>query len=321
MIAAFAAAEVPPQTAGTRGQWVHLLPKGEFRGKDGRGPWRAENPEAVIAASRKEANGRSIPIDYDHQIDLAPAKGGNAPAAGWIGNMEARPDGIWGFVEWTPSGKAALDAKEYRFLSPVITYTPEGQVSAILRAALTNNPNLIQLTALNAAGTAMIDDETMQTLCDLLSLPSGSDAAAIIQAVRDLTTSKNSVDPAKYVPIELFQKAVTAANQANAGISRQSAEIQVNQAIKDRKILPFMHEWAINLCMINKPAFDAFMVSTGPALHHFIKDLTTPIDHAWRQSGGSTGSGAEQRDGGANQIMSKLGLSSDDVKKYGNQRV
>ncbi len=320
MISMGAATEVPQPLPGANGQWVRLLPKGDVRGRDGRGPWQSGDLESVIAASSKEANGRSLPIDYDHQIDLAPAKGGKAPAAGWISKMEARSDGIWGFVEWTPSGKAALDAREYRFLSPVFTHTKDGNISAILRAALTNNPNLSQLTALNSAGTSMLDDETMQTLCDLLSLPNGSDMAAVVQAIRDLVTSKNTVDPAKYVPIELFQQAVMTACQAQAGISRQSAEIEVKQAIRDHRILPFMHEWAVNLCTVNKPAFDAFMVSTGPTLHHFISGLTTLRDPSGLRFMSGGGSDAALQDGEMSQIMTRLGLTDDDVKKYGKHR-
>jgi phage I-like protein len=312
MISIAAATEVQRPPPGANGQWVHLIPSGSFKGKDGRGPYRAENLNAIISASRQRAGGRPLPVDYDHQIDLASLQGGSARAAGWINEMQARADGIWGFAEWTPSAKAALDAREYRFLSPVFAHSPNGRVSALLRAGLTNNPNLTQLTALNAAGTTMLTDEMMQTLCDLLELPTDSDPADVIQAVRDMVTSKNTVDPAKFVPIQLFQQAVAAANQASAGISRQSAEIAVDQAARDGKIMPFMREWSLSLCMVNKPAFDAFLASTGPSIHSFLGGLTTPLAHDWNPHGGGT------HNDGANEVMTRLGLTADDIKKYGN---
>ena len=130
-------------------EWVHLLPSGTFNGADGRGPWRAVDPAAIITASMT-APGR-IPIDENHAIDLAAPKGGASPARGWIVEMQSRPNGIWGRVTWTHSGDALLRSGAYRWISPVMQHRPDGTVLRILRAALTNTPNLPQLTALNAS--------------------------------------------------------------------------------------------------------------------------------------------------------------------------
>ncbi len=69
----------------------------------------------------------------------------------WIGELQARPDGIWGRVEWTESGAALMGDKAYRGISPVFTHSKDGAVTRILRAALTNTPNLSQLATLHAA--------------------------------------------------------------------------------------------------------------------------------------------------------------------------
>lgn len=104
-------------------QWVQLLPVGKFSASDGRGPWFVNNPEQVISNTLKRAGSKKIPVDYDHQIDNATKNGQPAIAAGWITQLEARDDGIWGLVEWTDKASAHLAAKEYRYLSPVINYT------------------------------------------------------------------------------------------------------------------------------------------------------------------------------------------------------
>jgi len=138
----------PPGAGDDVPDWVHLVPAGEFRGVDGRGPYRLENADEVIAASG--ADGMRLPIDENHSIDLAMKQGGSSPARGWIVEMQARADGIWGRVEWTPAGQAMMAAKEYRGISPVFAHAKEGgRVLQVLRAALTNAPNLAQLTTLH----------------------------------------------------------------------------------------------------------------------------------------------------------------------------
>tara|TARA_B100002019_G_C21152386_1_gene538925 strand:+ start:381 stop:821 length:441 start_codon:yes stop_codon:yes gene_type:complete len=81
-------------------------------------------------------------IDRDHQIDYA-VPGTPVKAAGWIKEMQVREDGIWGRVEWTERALAEIKAKEYRYISPVFMHKKDtGEITAIIRASLTNHPNL-----------------------------------------------------------------------------------------------------------------------------------------------------------------------------------
>jgi len=138
-------------------EWVHLVPAGTFRGADGRGPYRMVAPQAVIDASM--AGGARLPIDENHATDHAMRTGQPSPARGWIDRMEARPDGLWGHVEWTEPGHALMTERAYRGLSPVFAHTPDGVILKVLRAALTNTPNLTQLTALHSVLTAEERDQ------------------------------------------------------------------------------------------------------------------------------------------------------------------
>jgi phage I-like protein len=182
-------------------QWIHIMPSGEFSGRDGRGPWAMHNADAVIAASSAFAGKKPIPVDYDHQIDMAVKNGQPAPAAGWIKQLQARADGLWGLIEWTSKASAHLAAKEYRYLSPVFNHTPSGEVTRVLRAALTNNPAL-ELTALASAQGAYTqtqeprdEQDPWNELCSLLGLASDADVTAIIQAVRDLKAPADTTKP------------------------------------------------------------------------------------------------------------------------------
>jgi phage I-like protein len=129
-------------------EWIELLPAGDFAGRDGRGPFRLSNPSAVIAATDALRMEAGLPIDYDHATDFAAPTGRPAPAAGWIRTIEVRDGALWGQVEWTTHGGAAVVTHEYRYISPVFEYSQDGEVQRLLRAALTNNPNLY-LTAIS----------------------------------------------------------------------------------------------------------------------------------------------------------------------------
>jgi phage I-like protein len=123
-------------------EWYHLLPKGVFQGRDGRGPYvlDIDAERAVIEAfSRLNCD---LPIDYEHQSLDAREKSGPVPAAGWIKELSSREDGLWGRVEWTPAAEHCLKNKEYRYISPVFLHDRGGHVKTLTMAALTNTPNL-----------------------------------------------------------------------------------------------------------------------------------------------------------------------------------
>ncbi len=158
-------------------EWVHLLPAGTFRGVDGRGPYTLADAQAVIDASMTS---QRLAIDVNHSTDIAAPKGGESPARGWIVAMEVRADGIWGRVEWTDPGAAMVAGKEYRGLSPVFLHDKGGRVLRIMRAALTNTPNLT-LTSLNNQETKRMDPVQFRAA---LGLPETADDAAILAAVQ-----------------------------------------------------------------------------------------------------------------------------------------
>ena len=132
-------------------EWVQLLPAGEFFGIDGRGPYRVRNPKAVIEASMVAGK---LPVDENHSTQRAPALGQPAPARGWVVELDARADGVWGKIDWNDVGHAMMTRKEYRGISPVFAHEKDGTVTRLISAALTNSPNLKQLASLNTRLTA-----------------------------------------------------------------------------------------------------------------------------------------------------------------------
>ena len=151
-------------------EWIELLPAGDFVGRDGRGPFRVSNAEAVIAATDALRMEAGLPIDYDHATDFAAPSGRRAPAAGWIRAIEVREGALWAKVEWTTHGSAAVVTHEYRYISPVFEYSQDGEVQRVLRAALTNNQNLY-LTAISARASS---DKSVTSRAALPQMKTGS---------------------------------------------------------------------------------------------------------------------------------------------------
>lgn len=297
-------------------QWAMIVPVGTIKTLDRRGPFTLNNASEVIAASFAHANTGSLPIDINHSIDLEAKHGRPSPAAGWITHMEERKDGIWGHIEWTANAARSIREKEYRFLSPVVVHTPDKEVLAVARASLTNSPNLT-MTALNAAEKeAPMDIEAMlAALRSTLSLASDADNAAIVAAVGKLTESRNSADPAQFVPIDIFQKTLFDLNELRSGVSLQAAEMLAEQAVQKRKILPYMKPSVISVCQTNKAVFDDFLEGAGKPVADLLTSLQTSVDYS------SNRQRDRERDGSANTkvtaVTAILGHSADDIKKYG----
>ena len=157
---------------------VQLIPPGTFTGRDGRGPYRIADMAAVIAAS--QADGPLI-IDEGHSTDIGAA---SAPAFGRITGLEGDENGLWGVVRWNARGKASLEQQEYWGISPVFEHTPDGTVVRLLRASLTNIPNL-RLAALNSQQEPNMT--LLEQLRAALGLAATADEAAVVAHAKALT--------------------------------------------------------------------------------------------------------------------------------------
>ncbi|WP_439596466.1 phage protease [Falsiroseomonas sp.] len=308
--------------------WVQLVPAGTFRGGDGRGPYTLTDPAAVIAESMARG---PLPFDENHATDLAMTTGIPSPARGWIVAMEAREDGIWGRVEWTPEGQALLASRAYRGISPVIAVTKTGgQIMRVLRAALTNTPNLPQLATLHtqtpketqvdltalrralglaedaddaailaaaqAAQTAVAaHGQQMATLATAAGLGAGAPPTAIVTA---LQTRLAAGDPGKMAQdLVALQTQLATLQQSNA---RVAAEATVDGAIRAGKPIPAsLRDHYITRHMAD-PVAVAKELDGLPSLH--AGGLTGRTPPATGK--GTEGLGAEDK-----QVIALLGIS------------
>lgn len=181
------------ELGGTAPTEIKLLPAGQFKAKDGRPQglpgWNMNDASAtaILAAAGNQAD--KYLIDYDHQTLHSKDNGQQAPAAGWFGKLEWRADkGLYATdVQWTAAAQAAIEAKEYRYISPVLTYNPNtGDVTGLLMAALVNYPALDGLNDLAAAHFNFLHpeenpamEELLETLRYCLNLPKSTTPAEL----------------------------------------------------------------------------------------------------------------------------------------------
>lgn len=272
-------------------EWIQLTPAGVFTACDGRGPFVAD-----VDAIFKAAKGRKLPIDINHAIDIKGAKGEPSPAVGWIEELQARKNGIWGRVNWTDAGLEILQRREYGAISPVLIATKDkpARVVEIARASLCNDPALPQLNRLfNKNGETTMDKE----LRAVLGLPETASDDEVLASVKDVKASQKDMTATfsslkkeigldektdVKTTVEAFKSRLNGnsstteleekVSQLNAKLVevehqrvREKAEAFVARAIADFKILPALRDHFIDR-YCRTPAEVEKEISAMPAL-------------------------------------------------------
>jgi phage I-like protein len=232
-----------------------LLPMGRFRASDGSGRpeglkegWRLTPGSAARVAALLASKHNLHVIDYEHQTLATEKNGQPAPAAGWIGQLTVRDDGLYATgVEWTERAAKMIAQKEYRYISPVFTYDQKsGDVLKVLHAGLTNVAGLDGLTDLAAlAARFSIDlkeeNESMKELLKALGLSESAteaEALAALKAIKDTQAGEVAAlraappDPGKYVGVAVMEAlkselAVAGTELAALKAEKLSAEVDV----------------------------------------------------------------------------------------------
>ena len=160
-------------------EWIHLVPSGVVHTHDRRGPFTSLNASEVIANSFMHQS--KLPVDENHAIDKAGRSGFSSPAMGWIMEMNARADGIWGRVEWTERGRKLLEDRAYSSISPAVMHDQSKRIVSVARASLVNTPNFKGLVSLNSDDSQGMDDMDFITAVALkLGLADGASEADIL---------------------------------------------------------------------------------------------------------------------------------------------
>ena len=113
---------------------IHILPAGPLVATRDERAFVVR--DLAMVAARSEL---PILLDWEHRSEW----GGETRAAGWLTSLDVRSSGLWGRVDWTPAGRADVDSRSYRYLSPVLILDGETrEVRSVVSVALTNRPAL-----------------------------------------------------------------------------------------------------------------------------------------------------------------------------------
>jgi len=235
-------------------EWVELIPAGPtVTGRDGR-QWLFDEQGQALVLSSFTDRAIELPIDWEHSTQHRATKGEDAPAGGWIKQLEIRDGALWGQVDWTPRASLQVINREYRFLSPVFDYDAVTmRIARLVSAGLTNKPNFL-LTALNQEDPETTPVKLSPALLALLGLPETATEEDAIAAINKLKTAQaaNSEQPnlALFVPradYDALSGRATNAEQALVKLQRADHDKEVDAvltaATQAGKIVPATLEY------------------------------------------------------------------------------
>lgn len=288
--------------------------------------------QALIAS-----RGNEVHFDYEH----ASLEKKAAPAAGWIKELIWEDGvGIMARVEWTDKASQFIASKEYRYFSPVFfVRKSDKRVCGLDSVALTNRPKTTHLTPILAKLEAGLEAEnnkekTMnrEQLIAALGLDANVTDADILVAV-----AKAGIIIPEAKTIEVIPEAVIAALKLDVGadtsvivanihalnqeksnsVSRKEFETLQNELAENKagdavvaamnagKITPDQKDWATQYAKDDLKGFETF-VAKAP--------VVVPLD---KLPGKTEEKKAGELSDNDLQIAGQMGVSADELKKYG----
>lgn len=325
---------------------VKLLPIGHVRSQ--KGDFDVDEESFRLMKEKFLERGNDIVIDYEHQT----LKDVQAPAGGWIKDLSIEDGAIVAKVEWTPQGKKYLENKEYRYLSPVVLVRKaDGKAIVLHSAALTNTPAidgmfpiinsiklddyeggnsmdiLKQLAALLGLGEDATEEQVIEALkalvadakklkeqakpeggspegdgkvvankviCEMLGLKAGAKTEDVAAAIVALSSKKPEGSVSEKEFKELKEK-----------IARRDADDSVLMALKAGKLTPAQKDWATEYALKDPEGFRSFVEKAPQGVPMGELDIETKANKE------------ERFDDATLLICKQLGVSEDDLKKYG----
>lgn len=302
-------------------EWLPLIPAGSFTGRDGRA-WNNNNPQLVVDTFNKAQ--RHVPVDINHSTELKAPKGEEAPAVGFVEEMEVRDGAVWGRMHWNSDGVAHLNSERYRYYSPAFHYDKQGGVYKISSVALANKHNLFELPALNHENEPEPENPAMPvplSIATALALNTEATEADAVAAINQLKTDRDlalnaeqtpSLD--KFVPRADYDEQKKIALNAEQELEtlktdqfKAKAQAAVDAAVEAGKVAPASKDFYLATCSSEEglAQFVTF-IESAPVLTDKSNldeqdpEQTTPALNAEQQ-----------------QIASLFGNSAEDIAKYG----
>ncbi|WKS99785.1 hypothetical protein NYR30_00355 [Gallibacterium salpingitidis] len=248
--------------------WQQLLPKGEFRSRDGSptdvAHWFIDEVIAKRLIDKVRALNQDILVDYEHETIFKAKNGldaGAVLAAGWFNADEIKwfddehRQGLYIKPRWTEKAYQHIKNGEFAFLSAVFPYDKNGIPLELRMAALTNDPGVTgmqRLAVLSAAyqqeeGNNAMNEKLKQLLTKLgVTFDDNAEFSdevglAALSAVDDLQAQKANAEQqiailsAKVTEVDLSKyvpkETYDATVQQLAVLSAKSNEVEIEQLI------------------------------------------------------------------------------------------
>ena len=320
---------------------VSVLPLGHV--KSAKGEFDVDGESFAAMKAQIAQRGVDLVVDYEHQT----LTGEQAPAAGWVKELFLSDGQIKARVEWTDKAKAYLESREYRYLSPVITVRKaDNKATGLHSIALTNTPAIEHMEAIVNSldyeeGGQNTMNEFMKKLAALLGLGEDATEEQIMEALQAMVAENKSLKegkqpgdeatvankavcellglkagaPAEDVTAKIMElkggtidgvNLVEQVKSLEAKLTDRDAEEAVELALKAGKITPAQRDWAKGYALKSLDDFRGF-VEKAPQV--------VPMGDVGGSS--SLALKADEVDEATLLVCKQLGISPEDVKKYG----
>ena len=326
---------------------ISVLPLGHVT--SAKGEFNVDGESFSAMKAQIAQRGVDLVVDYEHQT----LTGEQAPAAGWVKELFLDDGQIKARVEWTDKARQYLENKEYRYISPVINVRKsDNKAMGMHSIALTNTPAIEHMEAivnsLNFEGGQNTMNEFMKKLAALLGLGEDATEEQVAEALKacveeNKSLKESAAEAAKQQPAEddkvVANKAVCELLGLKAGaatadvaaaimalkggniggvnlveqvksleakLADRDAEEAVELALKAGKITPAQREWAKGYALKSLDDFRGFVEKAPQVVPMGTVGGSEPL--ALKN---------EELDEATLLVCKQLGISAEDVKKYG----
>ncbi len=292
----------PDAAAAKRGpDWIKVAPRGRLNARDG----RVFHIDPELLVSRFKEDAVDLPIDIDHATVKKAMFGDAAPAVGWINQLEARPDGLYGKVEWLEEGIRVLTARTHRYISPSIKPDDKGKAIWLHSAALVAAPaaSMPALASATLSPTNSTETNMLKALAAALGLSEDASEASCLSAVSNL---KTRIDPAIHSQaLEQIKTLTATIEDGNKAAHKGKVDAMLEDALKAKKISPAQRE-----------SYE--VLATSPEGFEQVKKLIETLGAGLAPSGLDKRTAEEQTatlSAEDRDIMKQLGVTEDEYRK------
>lgn len=217
--------------------WQQLLPKGEFRSRDGSPSdvphWFLDEAIAQRLIDQVRSLKQDILVDYEHETVFKAKQGldaGAVLAAGWFNADEIKwfddeeRQGLFIKPRWTEKAYDHIKKGEFAFLSAVFPYDENGIPIEIRMAALTNDPGVTGMQRLAVLSATIQEDYQMPEILRKLLAKLGVEIAEGVEASDEQLQTALSA-------LETLQTDKQAADEKVATLSAKSTGVDFTQYV------------------------------------------------------------------------------------------